>query len=145
MLKKGLFILLAFAAVFFYFFPVYINQSASLPYTLFISLPKTRLEKEDYVVFFHPSFAKKKLVKQAKALANDIVSIEGNVLLINDKTFTLAASLKPRSCAILNGSRIIPEGCFFAYASHPDSFDSRFEDFGFIELDQIESIVYPLY
>ncbi len=42
-------------------------------------------------------------------------------------------------------SGVIPEGRYFVYAPHKDSFDSRYEEIGWISNSEVIGHAYPIY
>lgn len=123
-----------------------LNASSSLPQTLFLA---TR---------FRPPFAKGQIVsidhpilelpvgKIVAGMPGDCISISNDVLFLNEteigKIQTTTKSGKTYS-PINEG--IIEEGSYFVYTPHPDSFDSRYAEFGLIREEWIAEVLWPIF
>jgi conjugal transfer pilin signal peptidase TrbI len=124
----------------------YFSKSNSLPYNFFVSkLINEEIRKGDYVVFFSKEF-NTYFVKQVKGLPNDTVDyISGHVYVDN---FNCGKVLKKSSSGkrftLIQGSKV-PEGCLYLYGPHPESFDSRYNEMGFISQCEIKEVVWPLF
>jgi len=121
------------------------NRSSSLPYTLFFTHKFNQISEGMYVIIDHPKYSScigKKIIGRAGdfiEVKNSHVFINGRVIGEARKQSTNGTALHPIS------SGLIPPGFVFAYAPHPDSFDSRYEEFGLINLDWIREKLCPLF
>ncbi len=86
------------------------------------------------------------LAKRVIGLEGDQIAISEMELYINGESFgkilpkcSLGKELNPLS------EGYIPQGYFFAYADHPQSFDSRYAEFGLIPIDQIQELLWPIF
>lgn len=120
------------------FFGICINKTDSLPYKVFISRPLETLRKFSFVSLHHNA-TPNLLVKQVVGLAGDEIKYEGNHLFVNEYDCGTAHKLTP----IQTGK--IPEGYVFLHATHKDSFDSRYQEFGLIPMTQLEEELWPIF
>jgi len=124
-----------------------INLSDSLPnFALWINLGE-QPQKGEVIVFEPPDTKMLKthfddpvppFGKRTLGVAGDVVSHKGQNVMING---ALVARMKPRTrlgFALTKGpTGVIPEGCFYAGTSHPDGFDSRYGEIGFVCRDKV--------
>lgn len=121
-----------------------INTSESLPFYFFTSSKIKHVQRNMYVTIRHP-LAKSKLAKQVVGIPGDLIRIEDGVIYISDKVYgkILTHSRSGSPMTPINEG-LIPEGYFFVYATHPQSFDSRYAEFGLVSLDQLVEELCPL-
>lgn len=133
MIGKGIFALAAIMGVIFFFetTKVSLNGSQSLPHKVFVSFKGMPFKRGDLVrIVGHksPYFPSLPLIKR-------VVGREGDTIapyLKDLKTKTRAGHpLTPLK------TTIVPKGYVFVQADHPDSFDSRYEEFGFVKVEAI--------
>lgn len=145
--KKIIIVLIAFVSIFFGLesFPFRINTSTSLPYRIFLRKQKGEVKRHIYVSFSHPENTKP-LVKQVVGLPGDHIEKREDHILVNGfdcgKVVSITKTgnrVTPLDC------EVIPEGYLFVYASHPESFDSRYQEFGLVEIDKIEEELWPVF
>lgn len=121
------------------------NVSDSLPYSFFLSTRIGIIKSQMFVSFEHPKSAIP-LAKQIIGLPGDFVTIKNKTLYINERCYGL---IQERTSAgdpihpIPEGK--IPEGYLFVYASHPKSFDSRYEEFGLVAISALMEALWPLF
>lgn len=146
---KTLSLLLGFAVIYSSLevmgFGLRFNSSNSLPFYAFYSFKSKEAKRDMYVAIKHPA-SEIKLAKQIKGIAGDEINIDGDFIKVKGET--LGIILKTgRSGQTLTPIKegIIPKGHVFVYASHPQSFDSRYEDFGLISVDQIVEVLWPIF
>lgn len=148
---SSLILLLGIALVMGYFWYehpfVRINSSSSLPhYVYFVSSQIDPLEKGQIVSLNHPAFANVTLAKIIGAKPGDQIFIRNDTIFIND--FEIC-QIKTKSSSgkeyhpLAEGQ--IPEDYYFVYATHPESFDSRYAEFGLIHSTQIKEVLWPLF
>jgi conjugal transfer pilin signal peptidase TrbI len=129
-------------------FNLRINYTKSLPYYLFMSCPlnpKEHLTKNSYVGFTHVN-KKTKIAKKIIGIPGDKVTIHGNEFWINDTNYGSLRSQTSKNIALIPiEEKIIPPGYLFVYADHPQSFDSRYQAFGLVAINQIEEQLWPLF
>ena len=122
-----------------------LNSSNSLPFYLFTASPIDSLERGMYVSFSH-SFANQDLLKQIVGMPGDQITIHQQHVFINgqDYGYIYETSLSGFSLSpILEG--IIPEGFVFVHATHPQSFDSRYAEFGLVAKEHLKERLWPIF
>lgn len=128
---------IAFAPLFFTCTELRINHSKSLPFRMFLIIKGFPVQKGDLVsIEGHKSvyFSNIHLIKRIAGLAGE------KVMSLHQKTLTKSGkTLSPIK------QRIIPQGFFFVKASHPDSFDSRYEEFGLVSRKHVKGRAFPLW
>lgn len=127
-------------------FGLCINSSPSLPHHLFRSKPlQKNLSKGVFVKFSHPASAIP-LVKQIAGLPGDEVRILNQCVYVNDIP---SGELKTHSKSGKEFSPTpegeIPAGQCFVSSPHPDSFDSRYAEFGLVQIDDLEEELCPIF
>lgn len=126
-------------------YTIRLNQTYSLPFYVFTTKPfkKINLKKDIYISLSHPK-TKGKLAKKIIGLPGDRIHFElGNFWINNQHYGCLDYSEKMHLSPIQ--AKTIPDGYVFVYATHPKSFDSRYEEFGLIAIDQIKELLCPLF
>lgn len=98
-----------------------------------------------YVSFEHPD-SKIPLAKQVKGLPGDHIVIVGDQLFLNDEHLgkILEKSRSGHAMTPIEEGRI-PEGFLFLQASHKESFDSRYAEFGLIPVSSIKERLWPIF
>jgi conjugal transfer pilin signal peptidase TrbI len=121
------------------------NVSESLPFSYFLSTKLGEIKREMYVALEHPksSFL---LAKQVIGLPGDEITIRNQILYINDIACGVIQK-KNRSNQPIDPIQEgkIPDGYLFVYALHPDSYDSRYADFGLVAISQLKEKLWPLF
>lgn len=125
------------------------NQSASFPYKLYLLIKGCNYKQGDLVAI--KNFATKytnnqHFTKQIIGAPGDVITIENGHVLINGIKFAkLKALTKDHKQLTPIVAQIIPRQYFFVLASHKDSFDSRYQEFGLVPKSNIEGKVYPIW
>ena len=122
-----------------------LNQTSSLPYKLFLSLPLCTPKKFDYISLHHPS-TPNLLVKQIVGIPGERIIHQHKHIFVNNHDCGEVLSITP-SGAYLSPieAEEIPEGYLFVYAPHPESFDSRYQQFGLVRTTQLQEMLWPIY
>jgi conjugal transfer pilin signal peptidase TrbI len=117
------------------------NRTASLPGLLYIVKKYEKPRKGDLVAFFPPAnpfYSHTWFVKQLVGEAGDVVTSDGRDVHVSGRYVATAKEtskggvpLKPPPTGT------IPADHFFACTGHPDGFDSRYGDIGFLHVDSI--------
>ena len=131
-----------------------INESASLPNWAFLVEAGRFPARGDYVVFNPGSdplvrkyFGERPsaFAKIAFGIPGDVVSRQGNDVLVNGKKVARLKPLTRRGDALAAGPvGIIPRGCVFAGTDHKDGFDSRYAAIGFVCGRRIAGVGRPI-
>ena len=132
-------------------FQLGINLSESLTGTVFLIDKSDKTVEKGALVAFSSTNASPipdgiTLIKRVAGVAGDNVTLQNRFVFINDKPIAYAklASRTGEPLSPVNAGAI-PEGFFFAVGDHPDSFDSRYERPGLINLDTVRGRAYCLW
>jgi conjugal transfer pilin signal peptidase TrbI len=121
------------------------NISDSLPFTYFVSYKKNAHEKGLYVSIDHPK-SSIRLAKKIIGIAGDRISISGQRFFINGMDYgTIKSNFSNGSHLTPIQESIIPIGYVFVYAPHSESFDSRYADFGLVNIQHLKEVLWPLF
>ena len=127
------------------FFGVRYTVSESLPYKFFISRPCSHVVKNQYVAFEHPK-SPVLVAKQVIGMAGDYISMQGDHLCINEQDYGHILEISQSGMHLHpTAEGQIPEGYVFVYGPHPESFDSRYQEFGLVKTEQLKETLWPLF
>lgn len=120
-----------------------INGTESLPGVFYLVLKnESPAARSDLIAFYPPTnrFYPPGMffIKKARGFPGDVVTRKGEDFYIND-AYVGTAKTHSHSGALLQPgpTGVIPEDKYFVWTSHPDSYDSRYEDIGWISKDRI--------
>lgn len=126
---------------------ILINTTESLPNWAFFIDKARAPARGDFVVFTPPvtpiitaHFGPKSspFAKQVYGMPGDLVTREGNAVLINGAEVARLKLLTRRGEVLVSGpTGRIPEGCYYLGTAHADGLDSRYADIGFVCRDRI--------
>lgn len=121
------------------------NISDSLPFSFFLCTKLTEIQSQMYVALENPK-SSCMIAKQVIGLPGDCITIRNRVLYINDVKYGIIRETT-RSGSPIDSIQegVIPEGYVFVYASHLDSYDSRYAEFGLVALSQLKEKLWPLF
>jgi conjugal transfer pilin signal peptidase TrbI len=121
------------------------NVSDSLPFSFFLSTKLRDIEPQMYVALEHPK-SSLLIAKQVIGLPGDVMKIRNHTLYINGISYGSIRE-KTRSGYSIESINegVIPEGYVFVYAPHPDSYDSRYAEFGLIAVSQLKEKLWPIF
>jgi conjugal transfer pilin signal peptidase TrbI len=122
-----------------------LNSSKSLPFTLFTVSPIESLERNMFVSLSHP-FSHQDLFKQIVGLPGDHIAIHHQHVWINGQDYGYLYDISPSGLSlspICEG--MISEGFVFVHAIHPQSFDSRYAEFGLVAKEQLKERLWPIF
>jgi len=132
----GALLLLGLLSVVSFFSRLHINQSDSLPHSIFLTLRDGAIRKGGLVTISNHEtkyFGNITYIKRVIGLPGDRIHHDGAHIYCNGK------SLGPLQPHTRSGQKltplkdlIIPEGYSFVMADHPRSFDSRYQEFGLV-------------
>lgn len=143
--KSGLFLLvsimLMYGLIEEYFYTVKaITPSNEHTYFIFKkNKPNTKINVGDYVHFYHPKL-KIWIVKKVVGRAGDTVHVQERQLIINSCAFETKEQDSMGINLQVNQATKVPTHMFFVAGTHQESFDSRYQDFGFVSLNQIKGV-----
>ena len=115
------------------------NYSESLPYRFVVVKKGAMPSKKDQIFVFYVrnnpllKVSKIKFIKLVGGLPGDVIGVHNKEIFINKNSIGLIKSHSKKG-EVLNAvvSGKIPQGKFFAYTPHKDSFDSRYKEIGLI-------------
>lgn len=120
----------------------FINASQSLPNWAFFITRDGLPERDDYVFFAPPQshvldvhFGDdlSPFGKRALGMPGDLVTREANVVSINGQAIAPLKSHTRLGLTLTPGpTGRVPEGCYYLGTRHPDGFDSRYAEIGFV-------------
>jgi len=124
---------------------ILINRTESLPQKLFLHLKTWPAQKGEYTVIRHSSYPFP-LIKQIKGEGGDRLHYEERELWLNDQKIGRAFSVSSSGKKLTPiAAQIIPKGFVFLAATHPKSFDSRYEEMGLISRRALQGRAVPLW
>jgi len=124
------------------------NVDDSVHYAFFLAkLNPINIPRGAYVIFEHIVLnEKKRLIKKVIGITHDEIKVKNNEVWVNEAK---VGEIKSYSKTGLPLSPIqescIPEGFIFAAGTHPDSFDSRYENFGLVPICEVLARAYPVF
>ncbi len=131
-------------------FAIVINQTDSLPQKVWLMAVNQKPKRNDFVAFKAPlnSGLLKNIIlhKQVLGVAGDVVSLKGRDFYINGDFVATAKthSLENEPLSLgLTGT--LKEGQYYVSTPHQDSFDSRYQKMGWINVNDILGVLYPLW
>lgn len=151
--KKFLSYLILLLGVIFFIAPskstLLINNSASLPHKVYLLVKGNNWQSGDLVAIkdFVTKYSQNQhFTKKIVGVAGDVITVMGDYVLVNG---TKCAKLKAKTLdhkklTPIKAQTISPQ-YFFVVATHKDSFDSRYQEFGLVKGEYIEGKVYPLW
>lgn len=117
------------------------NVGQSLSYTFSLGKPFHEVKRGMYVYFSHSRFSGM-LTKKVLGVPGDKIVVSQGVVSVGGQNLELVNSEK-NLCPIQDTS--IPEGFVFVAGTHPESCDSRYQEFGLIPISSIEEEVCPIF
>jgi conjugal transfer pilin signal peptidase TrbI len=132
------------------YYTIGINDTDSLPYTLFLvrkgALPSVQ---DNYLVFKKQSnkrYGNRFFVKRIGGRANDVITEENNRFYINGNYVgTAKAFSKDGEPVEKSPPGVIPEGYYFVYSLHKDSYDSKYKEIGLIAAGDVVGVAHPIF
>jgi len=131
-------------------FAVVINQTESLPQKVWVMALHQKPKRNDFVAF-KPSI--KSGLPRNIILHKQVLGVPGDVVTLKDRDFYIngnfVATAKTHSLQgeplMLGPTGILKEGQYYVSTPHKDSFDSRYQKMGWINLDERLGVLYPLW
>lgn len=112
--------------------------SESVPYRWCLLLKNIPPRRGDLCVLDYDG---RTVVKYLRGKAGDEIRISNNSILVNGK---IAEKISDEKRFEMLDFRRVPEGKVFVLGTHPDSFDSRYKKFGFVEESAIKGMAIGL-
>ena len=121
------------------------NVTESVPYTLFLGHPIEKVERSSYVSFYRADNYLP-LVKEIKGIPGDIIETIEKDVYVNGQ---YCGHAKPVSNSgkeyTAIESQIIPPGYIYVFSPHPNSFDSRYAEFGLVKIADLTEALWAIY
>ncbi len=120
-----------------------INGTDSLPGLVYLVFKgKLPNQRGDVIAFYPPPnrFYPERMffVKKAMGLPGDSITRQGQDFLVNGRWVAMAKTQSRSGKPLTPGPEgIIPEDSWFVWTPHPDSYDSRYADIGWISKDRV--------
>lgn len=145
-------VLAVFASSLFWmsrYYALEITITQSVPYHLFWLKKGVLPQKNEWVSFMAPQNGvyphKTVFTKQLVGVAGDVVRIKGREFFLNGKFMAFAKTHRTTGEPLALGpSGVIPSKHYFVHGPHQDSFDSRYQNMGWINENQILGTAVPL-
>lgn len=128
-----------------------INHSESLPHKFYVVLKKNKyiqFKRGDHIVFKAPENFPMKvdLLKKVYGEPGDSIEKIGDDFVINKITKLLFQNYDSKNRPLLPGPvGILPRDHFFVATNHPQSYDSRYKNVGWIKKEDIIGLAYPVW
>ena len=130
------------------FWMIAINQTGSLQYTLFLVRKSVLPVKGQYIIFRAPGngLYNKPFIKLVGGVEGDAVTRDGYSYYVNGKYIGKAKEFSKSGNPVKLGPvGDIPQGNYFVYTNNKDSYDSRYEEIGWVKSSNIIGVAYPIY
>lgn len=126
-----------------------LNGTNSIDGTVFLIIKGKGVTKGELVAFQPPEnrfYSDLWFVKYAAATSGDTVTFKNQVLYINGQPKGPVWQESTDGRLLFPGPEgVIPEGQFFAWTPHPRSFDSRYNDIGWISHEKVIGRAYRIF
>jgi len=128
-----------------------INGTESLPGVLYLVIKnEAPVVRDDLVAFYPPPNgyypARMFFIKKVRGFPGDQVTRQGRAFYVNGIYVATAKSYSRSGMPLqLGPTGVIPDGKYFVWTPHPDSYDSRYEDIGWIPQDRVIGRAVRLY
>lgn len=121
------------------------NIGNSLSHYISYGKPINEIKRGMYVNFdHHLSFCK--ITKKVKGIPGDRIKVScGHVLVDGVDVGLLQPTTRYGDKLHPIAEGVVPEGYLFVSGSHPESFDSRYAEFGLVPIEKIEEEICPIF
>jgi conjugal transfer pilin signal peptidase TrbI len=120
-------------------FGIRYNHSDSLPNKIYFSMPPNLIERGN-LVDFQLSNSSAVFAKVVAGIPGDQISILRNTVYVNDQRIGDVLDFREPTA-----EGMIPSGFFFMQGTHPESFDSRYAEFGLVPQNAIRDKLWPIF
>ena len=125
-----------------------INWTASLPNWAFLVECGREPRRGDLIEFIPPENAFYKdvaFVKRVVAVSGDKVACQGRHFLIDGSVVATAKETSQSGVPLERGPcGVVPDGHVFVLTPHPDGFDSRYKEIGYVALNRVRGVAHPI-
>lgn len=129
-----------------------LNINHSLPGYLYLFEKTKDIHRGDMMAFYPPDnrfYKNTWFTKYAAGVSGDVITVKNREYYIGDKYLGRAKEYSTKNDVLISsmtdGDHIIPDGRYFVWTPHEDSFDSRYEDIGLIKEDAIIGRAYRIF
>lgn len=125
------------------------NSSDSLPGVLYLIAVGQTPTRGQLIAFYPPRnrFYREGMffVKQVRGVAGDVVTRRERDFFLNGQPLAQAKAQSLKGLPLQPGPvGVLPDGFYWVWTPHPDSFDSRYADVGWIPPDRVLGRAYRL-
>ena len=125
------------------------NSSDSLPGFLYVIRVGVLPQRDQLIAFYPPRNRYTRdgmfFVKQVKAIGGDRIERRDAEFFLNGQHLATAKAHSLKGQPLQPGPEgVLPDGTFWVWTPHPDSFDSRYADVGWIATDRVLGRAYRL-
>lgn len=129
---------------------VSINTTSSLPQPAFLVIKNQPVERGQYVAFNPPSnpfySTTKPFIKIVGGIPGDTLSFQHQQFYVNGKFIGLVKAKSSKGFPLTpSQAGVLPHDEYFVYAPNPNSFDSRYQEMGWIHRCQFIGRAYPVF
>ena len=130
-------------------YQIQINSTGSLPnFAFLVKLGTIPTKVGEYVAFYPPAnpyYGRKSFVKIIGGVGGDIVTHKDRVFYVSGREIGRAKEVGLKGERLEMGPLgVIPEGQYFMYGKHKDSYDSRYLAMGWIPRSDIIGTAIPI-
>ncbi|MCE2993415.1 MAG: S26 family signal peptidase [Alphaproteobacteria bacterium] len=126
-----------------------INTTDSLKHKVFLVVKDVLPDSyEDYVMFKAPAngLYNDSFLKKVGGLEGDFVWRDGRTYYVNDNPIGKAKQQSKKGEPAEMGSMgVLPEGKYFVYSNHEDSYDSRYKKIDWVDKSDVIGVAYPIF
>ena len=135
--------------------PLLFNWTPSLPYRMaLLQYGPHTLQRGDFIVFafageaqaHYPGLRGQPFFKIVRGVPGDVVTVTDRQVAVNGQPVGIAKTeaYDHRPLAPI-APIVIPPGHYYVQGTHPDSFDSRYQESGLVRAEQVIGVVVPLF
>lgn len=133
------------------FYGLGINSTDSLPQSVFVIKKKGAVVESStqYIAFKlsnNKRYGNTTFIKKVGGRAGEVITEDLMEYKINGRYVGKAKSFSREGEEVeLTPSGVIPEGYYFVYSLHKDSYDSKYKEFGLVAESNIIGVAYPVF
>lgn len=125
-----------------------INHTQSLPHWAFVVDRKAEPKRGDFVYFLppeNPYYDQIGFVKIVAGVSGDQVHRDGRAFFVNGQSVGHAKETSQAGDPLQPGPEgVIPPQHYYVFTPHRDSYDSRYDDIGWIGRDRLVGVAKPI-
>lgn len=121
------------------------NTTHSLAHHVYLATPTHGfLQRGVYIAFKHNA-STHVVVKRVIGVEGDRIEHDAHVIVVHKTTLSLKEKRSNGTALTPLNASIVPAGMVFVAGDHPDSFDSRYNEFGLVPLSTVRGRVWPVF